>query len=63
MLALHQALQALRRGECEAAVVAGCNLCLKPATTLQFQKLGKEDDDVKEVVEVTRSAVFIFFII
>lgn len=39
LLALDQALYAIRAGHCDAAIVGGSNLCLKPATTLQFQKL------------------------
>lgn len=40
LLALDQALHAIRSGQCDAAIVGGSNLCLKPQTTLQFQKLG-----------------------
>ena len=31
---------AIRTGQCDAAIVGGTSLCLKPHTTLQFQKLG-----------------------
>lgn len=40
LLALDQALHALRSGLCNAAIVGGSSLCLRPSTTLQFQKLG-----------------------
>ncbi|CAK1550869.1 unnamed protein product [Leptosia nina] len=39
MFALAQAVAAMRAGQCDAAVVAGCNLCLKPATSLNFHRL------------------------
>ncbi|KOB66791.1 putative fatty acid synthase, partial [Operophtera brumata] len=39
MFALAHAYSALRAGHCDAAVVAGCNLCLKPATSLSFHRL------------------------
>ena len=45
LLALDQALHAIRGGQCDAAVVGGCSLCLKPSTTLQFQKLGMLSPD------------------
>ena len=38
--ALDQAMLALRTGQCDSAIVAGASLCLKPGSTLQFQKLG-----------------------
>ena len=45
LLALDQALNAIRNGLCDAAVVGGCNLCLKPTTSLQFQKLNMLSPD------------------
>ncbi|ELU07161.1 hypothetical protein CAPTEDRAFT_216526 [Capitella teleta] len=39
LLALNHALQSIRAGQCDSAVVGGCNLCLKPQTCLQFQNL------------------------
>lgn len=39
MFALAQAHTAIRAGLCDAAVVAGCNLCLKPANSLNFHRL------------------------
>lgn len=44
-MALYEAVQAMKRGECEAAVVGGANLCLRPGTTLQFYKLNMLSDD------------------
>lgn len=40
MFALAQAAAAIRAGHCDAAVVAGTNLCLKPANSLNFHRLG-----------------------
>lgn len=40
MFALAQAVAAMRAGHCDAAVVAGSNLCLKPANSLNFHRLG-----------------------
>lgn len=40
MVALSQAVAAIRSGQCDAAVVAGTNLCLKPANSLNFHRLG-----------------------
>ncbi|CAH0584002.1 unnamed protein product [Chrysodeixis includens] len=39
MFALAQAAAAIRSGHCDAAVVAGTNLCLKPANSLNFHRL------------------------
>nr|AGR49310.1 fatty acid synthase [Agrotis ipsilon] len=39
MFALAQAATAIRSGHCDAAIVAGCNLCLKPANSLNFHRL------------------------
>ncbi|XP_008180398.1 fatty acid synthase isoform X2 [Acyrthosiphon pisum] len=39
LFALSQALHAIRSGQCEAAVVGGVNLLLKPTNSLQFHKL------------------------
>ncbi|KAJ3657154.1 hypothetical protein Zmor_016179 [Zophobas morio] len=40
MVALNQAVWAMKNGECDAAIVAGVNLLLKPETSLEFSKLG-----------------------
>ena len=40
MTAMHYAKEALRRGECEYAVVAGVNVLLDPGVMVQFSKLG-----------------------
>ncbi len=45
LLALDQALQAIRADRCDAAIVAGCNLCLKPAYSLEFLRLGMLSPD------------------
>ncbi|KAJ0178567.1 hypothetical protein K1T71_006390 [Dendrolimus kikuchii] len=39
MFALAQAVAAVRAGHCDAALVAGTNLCLKPAYSLDFHRL------------------------
>ncbi|KAJ1529566.1 hypothetical protein ONE63_006337 [Megalurothrips usitatus] len=39
MFALQQAIQAMRDGQCDSAIVGGCNLLLKPASSLQFHRL------------------------
>lgn len=40
LLALENAFNAIRHGHCEAALVGGVNLLLKPNTSVQFMKLG-----------------------
>ncbi|ELT99721.1 hypothetical protein CAPTEDRAFT_89190 [Capitella teleta] len=45
LLALNEALQSIRAGQCDSAVVGGCNLCLKPQTSLQFQNLNMLSPD------------------
>uniref|UniRef100_A0A914DXV9 Fatty acid synthase n=1 Tax=Acrobeloides nanus TaxID=290746 RepID=A0A914DXV9_9BILA len=40
LLALNLALDAIRQGQCNAAIVAGTNLNLSPMTALQFWRLG-----------------------
>ncbi|KAM9716550.1 fatty acid synthase [Menidia menidia] len=40
LLALENAFHAIRQGNCDAAVVGGVNLLLKPNTSVQFMKLG-----------------------
>ncbi|XP_035227546.1 LOW QUALITY PROTEIN: fatty acid synthase-like [Stegodyphus dumicola] len=44
-LALYEAVQAIQNNECEAAIVGGANLCLRPGTALQFYKLNMLSDD------------------
>nr|CAD7589404.1 unnamed protein product [Timema genevievae] len=39
MFALQQAVNAMRTGQCDAAIVGGVNLCLKPTCSLQFHRL------------------------
>ncbi|KAM7213624.1 hypothetical protein V8F06_011010 [Rhypophila decipiens] len=40
MVALHEACTAINSGECEAAIVAGCNLILSPRMTATMQDMG-----------------------
>lgn len=40
LVALHLALQSLRAGECELALVLGVNMMLTPSTTLAFARAG-----------------------
>lgn len=40
LFALHQAVIAIKTGQCDAAIVGGVNLLLKPASSLQFHRLG-----------------------
>ncbi|KAL1110578.1 hypothetical protein AAG570_008106 [Ranatra chinensis] len=40
MYALEHGYRAIRDGECDAAIVGGCNLCLHPHVSLQFARLG-----------------------
>ncbi|XP_049809979.1 fatty acid synthase isoform X1 [Schistocerca nitens] len=39
MFALQQAMNAMRTGQCDAAIVGGVNLLLKPTCSLQFHRL------------------------
>nr|XP_012222741.1 PREDICTED: fatty acid synthase-like [Linepithema humile] len=39
LFALHQAVTAIRTGECDAAIVAGSNLILEPRYSLQLERL------------------------
>lgn len=45
LLALENAFHAIRQGHCEAALVGGVNLLLKPNTSVQFMKLGMLSPD------------------
>ncbi|XP_076103743.1 fatty acid synthase-like [Mytilus galloprovincialis] len=40
LTAMDQAFHSIRQGHCDAAIVAGCNLCVRPTTSLQYHKLG-----------------------
>ncbi|XP_069699383.1 fatty acid synthase-like [Periplaneta americana] len=42
--ALEHAYRAIRDGDCEAAIVAACNLCLHPYITIQLWQLGVLSD-------------------
>lgn len=39
MVAMHQAITAMQTGQCDAAIVAGVNLLLKPGNALNFHHL------------------------
>ena len=39
-MALHLAMQDIRQGHCDAAIVGGVSMLLKPQTSLQFLRLG-----------------------
>lgn len=40
MYAFEHGYKAIREGICDAAIVAGSNLCLHPYVSLQFSRLG-----------------------
>ncbi|XP_071129497.1 fatty acid synthase-like isoform X4 [Mytilus edulis] len=39
LLALDRAISSIRLGDCDTAIVAGCNLCMKPATSVQLAEM------------------------
>ncbi|XP_011499008.1 PREDICTED: fatty acid synthase [Ceratosolen solmsi marchali] len=39
LYAMHQAITSIRSGQCDAAIVGGVNLLLKPTSSLQFHRL------------------------
>lgn len=45
LLAMQLALDAIRKGDCEAALVAGAHVTLCPQTTMLFQRLGMLSPD------------------
>jgi len=47
LLALEQAVAAIRAGQCDAAIVGGVNLLLKPQSSLQFHRLNMLAPDGK----------------
>ncbi|GFW33749.1 fatty acid synthase [Trichonephila clavipes] len=47
MMSLYFAVQSILRGEVEAAVVGGVNICLRPGTSINFHKLGALSDESK----------------
>ncbi|XP_039302621.1 fatty acid synthase [Solenopsis invicta] len=47
MYGLHHAVSAIRAGECDAAIVGGLNLVLRPNSSLQFHKLNMLSQDGK----------------
>ncbi|GFR25333.1 fatty acid synthase, partial [Trichonephila clavata] len=44
LVALYCAVQSILRGDIEAAVVGGVNLCLRPGSSIQFHRLGATSD-------------------
>lgn len=42
---MENAFNAIRHGQCDAALVGGVNLLLKPNTSVQFMKLGMLSPD------------------
>lgn len=44
-LALQQAVLGMRTNQCDQAIVAGVNICVRPATSLQFNKLSMLSPD------------------
>ncbi|XP_018397404.1 PREDICTED: fatty acid synthase [Cyphomyrmex costatus] len=47
MYGMHQAVAAMRAGECDAAIVGGLNLVLRPEASLQFHKMNMLSQDGK----------------
>ncbi|XP_046739715.1 fatty acid synthase-like isoform X2 [Diprion similis] len=47
LFALDHAYRAIRNGQCDAAIVGGCNLCLCPQISQQFFRLGTLSPDGK----------------
>nr|QNL15121.1 fatty acid synthase 1 [Meteorus pulchricornis] len=47
LYAMHQAIMAMRSGLCDAAIVGGVNLVLKPTSSLQFHRLNMLSPDGK----------------
>lgn len=47
MMAFHNAVAAIRTGQCDAAVVVGSNVLLRPTSSLQFHRLGMLSTDGK----------------
>ncbi|CAL1290486.1 unnamed protein product [Larinioides sclopetarius] len=44
-VALFEAVRAIQNNDCEAAIVGAANLCLRPATSLQYHKLNLLSDE------------------
>lgn len=61
MHALQLACQAIQRGDCESAIVGGCNLCLNNGITAQLLKLGVLSPDGRASVLDERGE-FIFLL-
>ncbi|KAK4877606.1 hypothetical protein RN001_010112 [Aquatica leii] len=39
LVAMQRGVAAIKSGECDAAIIGGCNVCLQPTTSLQFHRL------------------------
>ncbi|KAK5643002.1 hypothetical protein RI129_009169 [Pyrocoelia pectoralis] len=39
LVAMQRGVAAIKSGECDAAIIGGCNICLQPTTSLQFHRL------------------------
>lgn len=46
-MALHQAISALKTNDCDQAIVGGTNLCIRPVTSVQFNRLNMLSSDGK----------------
>lgn len=70
LLALENAFNAIRHGQCDAALVGGVNLLLKPNTSVQFMKLGmlspdgacKSFDASGDFAVICKVLFFLFFL-
>ncbi|KAF2898262.1 hypothetical protein ILUMI_07913 [Ignelater luminosus] len=47
LVALQQGISAIKSGACDAAIIGGSNVCLQPATSLQFHRLSMLSMDGK----------------
>ena len=47
MAAIHQAFRAIKSGLCEAAVVGGSHICIRPSTALQFDRMSMLSPDAR----------------
>ncbi|KAB0795973.1 hypothetical protein PPYR_10034 [Photinus pyralis] len=39
LVAMQRGVAAIKSGECDAAIIGGCNICIQPTTSLQFHRL------------------------
>lgn len=47
LLALDRAVTSIRQGDCDTAIVVGCNLCLKPSSSVQLSEMSLLSPDGK----------------